>query len=298
MEKTSGGFAVLVALTIVLIFLFTAACTPNILAVSAASPTPTAASNTSIEPSSTQTPTINPQDIEEVKINQNIQDFLNKSGVYTDEAESNRLMTYHDQRIALGWMGEGEDDIEFQGELLGYIISDDYILMAVGFNGTDGLNHVKPMAIPIGFFDYSDGQSDKFPFQFEKLGDWTLLTSHKMNFETSLKDVEERLNTIKGKPVILAFCTALSDDDILKKGVGRFGDKCIPFYKELKNSSHLPIGLMSEIVVETNENIVLQKTKHSLSSDIKIPDINNINDLKKIDILVVPRILRISSNLW
>ena len=302
MRKIRNGIVVIIALTLGLISMFSAACAPADLVVVAATPapapTPTLAPTATIETTPTPTPTINPQDIEETKLNQNILDFLSKAGEYTDEAESNRLMSYNNQKIALGWTGEGDNSFELQGEFLGYIRKGEYLIMAVGFNGTDGLNHVKPIAIPIGFFRNSDGQSDIFPFQFIKLGDWTLLTSHKMNFETSLKGVEERLKAIKGSPVILDFTTALNDDEIWDMGVGRFGETCIPYYEDLKNNSQLPNGLMAEIVVKANEVIVIQKTKYSLSSDIKIPDITSIEDLKNIDISVVPRSFGISSNLW
>ncbi|MEA4948167.1 MAG: hypothetical protein VB068_00725 [Petrimonas sp.] len=295
MKKTSGSVAVIVSLAVVLISSLSAACAPGSLVLPAATPPP-AVPTATVDP--TPIPTIDAQGIEDAKSNQNIQDFLNKSGIYTDEAMSNRLMTYQDQRIALGWIGEGDTTVDFQGEFLGYIVNDEYILMAVGFCGTDGLNHVKPIAIPIGFFSNSDGQSDKFPFQFRKLGGWSLLTSHKLQYETSLKGVEERLNTIKGTPVILSFSTGISDEDISNKGVGRFGEVSRSYYEELQKNSPLFTGLMSEVVVKSNEDIVLQKTKYSLSSDVKIPDIKNIEDLTNIDLSVIPRAFAISSNLW
>jgi len=256
------------------------------------SPTP----STEVTPEVTQSPS--PEEIEIVKFNQNIQDFINKTGEYSDEVMNEKLMSYYGEKLALGWIMESATGlIDFQGDLIGYIKSGDYIIMAIGFNGADGKNHVKPMAIPISFFNNPNNQSNKFPFQFIKNQEWNTETHRSIEYENSLEGIMGRLDKVKNSPVVLSVWDGVLDKNI-EDAKNFFGNGSAVYFDELKKAGTLVNGLMSEVVVSSNEDILGDKTKYSLDSNISIPDIESIDDLKNIDISTVPLVSMMSSNLW
>jgi hypothetical protein len=291
-----GGFAVFVFLTVASICLFSSACVPSNLAMTVATPTPTVAPTATTDPAST--PTMDVQDIKEAKLNQNIQDFINKTGEYSDEAMNEKLMSYYSEKLALGWIMESETGIvDFQGVFLGYIKSGDYIIMAIGFNGADGMNIVKPMAIPISFFSNPNNQSNVFPLQFVKNREWDMKTHHSIEYESSLEGVIGRLVKVKNSPVILSVWDGLIDKNI-DDAKEYFGNESIAYFDELNESGVLVNSLISDVVVSSNEDVLGRKTKYPLGSSVPIPDIESIDDLKNVDISTVPMVSMISSNLW
>ncbi len=292
MKKSGGGFAVIVSLAMVLFFVFFTACAPNGLVMPAASPTLTAVPTAAIAP--TPTPTMNAQDIEEAKFNQDIQDFINETGEYTEDAISNRLISYHNEILDLGWIRGNGNVISLQGWFINYVSVGDYLVLAVGFDGKDGKNHVKPVAIPIKYFEAGNQSVN---FSFEEMGDWNMITSHHKAWESNPDNIINRLNTVKDNPVILTFYNNMTDGTT-GDAVKMFGEGCEPYFNELNDTDNLTNNLVSEVSVLNNEKILSRKADYNSNADDSIPDIQSVDDLKNIDISMVPRVFGMGSNLW
>lgn len=304
MKKSSGSFAVFAALIIVFVSLFSFACTPSGLVVFAALQTPTAVQTAPIEPRATPDVILSPSPAptetplfsteRTAELNQQFQDFLNKEGEFSEEAISNRLLSCRDQTLDLGWFEGDEAGVTLQAWFFDYIISDDYIVMAVGFNGIDGKNHIKPMAIPIRYFE---ANNPSVQFGFTEMGDWSTTTSYQLVWESSEDNIVSRLNIVKGNPVNLTLYTNMSDE-IVRNGVAVFGKGCEPYLNEFKKTNDLVNCLMSEISVSTNEEILSQEAVYNPSAVGSVPDMNSVDDFMSIDVSTAPRVFMIWSNLW
>ncbi len=293
MKRMIGGFAVIVFLTVVLISWFSSACAPSSLAMTVATPTQTTAPTATTDP--TPTPTMDVQDIKESEFNQDIQNFINKTGEFTDEALGNKVLSYKDSKVALGWIGEGPNSVDFQGYFIGYVRVHHYILMAIGFNGSDGENHVKAIGTPLKYFENPNDRS--VLFAFEETEDWIMSTSRHIAWESTSEGIINRLNRVVGNPVILNFLGEI-DSVTMEKAIDIYGESSRPYFEELSDAAVMVDALMSEVMVSENEKLLSRKTGHQLNSSIKLPEIESLQDLMNADILTVPMVSMISSNLW
>jgi hypothetical protein len=233
------------------------------------------------------------QDIEEAKFNQDIQDFLSETGEFSEEALGDRLISYHNEVLDMGWTGGTGHALYLQGWFINYIRVGDYLILAVGFDGRDGKNLVKPVAIPISYFESNNPSAN---FSFEEMGDWDMVTSHQLIWEQNPDNIISRLDVVKGNPVIFSFYNNMSDGTI-GKAIEMFGEGCEPYFSELKNTSDLVNRLMSE-VSSNNENILSRGRAEYEFKSAYIPNMQSVDDLRSIDISDIPRTFRVASNLW
>lgn len=231
-----------------------------------------------------------------IELNQQFHDFLNKQGEFSQENMDSKLLYYNNARktLDLGWINGDEAGVALQTYFFDYFRSGDYIIVAVGLNGTDGNNHVKPMVIPINYFKENN---PSVKFAFTEMGDWNTSTSYRLIWESNAGNIVDRLNKIKGNFVILDLYTKMSDE-IIKNGVCLFGNGCEPYLNEFKNTNNLVNGLMSDVSATNNERILGRDAVYDSSVDSTVPDIKSVDDLMSVDISKAPRIFMISSNLW
>ena len=244
------------------------------------------------EATPTPSTTISRVEVEGAELNKEIQDFINKIGKYSDEAINDRLMTYYDDKLSLGWVGEGLGSIDFQGQFLGYVKVDDYIILAIGFSDDSGENLVKPIGILINCFN---NQSLGFPFV--ETDSWSILTYHKAVWETSDERILNRLDRVKGNPILLNFLCEM-DDVSFEQAIDTFGESSRFYIENLVNSIPLVKALVSDVAVSANEEILHQKTVYKIDIDFSIPNICNLQELMSVDISKVPLVSMISSNMW
>jgi len=228
-------------------------------------------------------------------VNQQIKEFIDKTGNFSDEAIQQYLINYHgNKNLELGFVESSEGIIFLQGFLFDYTRVGDYIVMAVGFDGADGKNHVKPAVIPIKMYERPNNE---ISFTFEKLGDWKVAgTSHDLIYKTNAKDITDTLDLLKGHAVKLGFPnpdTESSGAD-KKQLIDLFGEEGLPLFE---NAQEKTIELASEVTF--NESIItdVNKITYSSNADFEIPDIDSLDDLKNVDLSKVPWVSMIGSNL-
>lgn len=288
--KRTRTVAPLVNFGIVVVFLLSSACSARGEASLLSAPTPT------ITPTPTSTPTAIPSPTmsqEEIELNQKIQDFLYESGDFTDEKIDNRSLIYRHSKLDFGWVGGNGSTISLQGWFFDYTRVNDYLILAVGFDGEEGQKHVKPVAIPISYFENGNQAAS---FSFEELRDWNMSTHHKLVWESSIDGILFRLNTVKGNPIILSFYNNMANGTI-EEAVKFFGEGCELYFTELWDTEDLANRLVSDVSVSNNESLLIRAPAEFEFNAENIPEIQNVIDLKNVDISEVPRAFQISSNL-
>ncbi len=289
--KRTRTVALLVNFGIVVVFLFSSACSAGGEASLLSAPTPTITPTPTATPTATPSPTMSQ---EEIELNQKIQDFLNGSGEFTDETMDKRSLIYRHGKLDFGWVGGNGNTISLQGWFFDYTRVNGYLILAVGFDGEEGERHVKPVAIPISYFENGNQAAS---FSFEELRDWNMSTHHKLVWESSIDSILFRLNAVKGTPIIVSFYNNMADGTI-EEAVKLFGEDCELYFTELRDTEELANRLVSEVSVSNNESILIRDPAEFEFTAENIPDIQNVIDLKNVDISEVPRAFQISSNLW
>lgn len=228
----------------------------------------------------------------EILVNQQIQDFLNKEGNFSNENIQQYLINYNgNKNLELGFVEESPGTIFLQGWFFDYARVGDYLIMKVGFEGVDGKNHVKPVAIPIKMYERS---GNDIPFNFLKMSDWKVYAGDDLIYKTDAKSIIETLDLLKGHPVKLGFPNSGGEfTEIQKKQlIDLFGEEDLPLFE---NAQEKTIELASEVT--TNESIKNDAVSYSSSADFEIPNIDTFDNLHTIDLSKVPFISIIGSNL-
>jgi len=224
-----------------------------------------------------------------------MQDFLNKTGDFSDEAIQQYLINYHaDKNLELGFVESGQGFVELQGFLFDYARVGDFLIMAVGFAGADGKNHVKQVAIPISVYE---NPGNEIPFNFEKMSAWKVAgIRHDLIYKTDAKSIIDTLDLLKGHAVKFGFPNPDTESSGADKErlIDLFGEDNWPFFENIKEKT---IELASEVNLNESVRTDVNKVTYSSNVDFEITDIDSLDDLKNVDLSKLPCLCSIGSNL-
>ena len=207
----------LFALTLVTsVLLFIYACSPGGIAVSSVTPEPsltavptsTPTATPSATPTAIPTPAVDEYGFTEerkAELNQQIQDFLNKEGNYTEESLAGQLLTGQSNEIfykgtrKLGLMDETP---RIQCWLFDYFMWEERLMLIVGLDGKSDERFVTLLEIPVYFYD----RYEPATFIFTQLVGHSLSSQGKSaEPHCSIAQMKDYLDLLKNHPIIITF---------------------------------------------------------------------------------------------
>ncbi len=258
-------------------------------------PTPVVTPTPAVTPSPLPTEAQMMSEEEMADLDQQFYDFIKREGEFSANELNNKLLSTRNMTLNLGCVEGDENGVTIQGWFFDYIRLDDYIIMAVGFDGADNKSHIKPLAIPISYFEKENNQTVKFGFS--EMGEWKTSTTYHLVWESNAEHIIDRLFKTKGNPIEITLYTNMTEE-IIRNGVNFFGEGCESYLREFIQTNELALSLMSEISILKNERILnIDANDYPITGE-SIPEITNVDDFLNTDVGKVPLVFMIWSNLW
>jgi len=288
--KLAARYAVLIA-TVVIVTLCSASCAPrtNIALVSTPQPTSTITTTPIVTPTPKLTITPIPTDSpvptissdEAVIINQQIQDFLQYKGIYSQENIQSYLFsrgTANEEIFyKLGVVYEGETSYQIQGWLFGYTMRADDLLLIVGFDSKNNDRFVTALKIPLFLKSINRNGGVLLTHQNSWRNPTNFYGSNERPFE-----YEEVVTLLTlNQPFLYEFITLSlpSDEEAKEKG----WERNIELYHEQRDNQQYGYNLVSKLDRNNQAVHVLINAKN-----YPITEIDEVSDLAELDRLTIP----------
>lgn len=288
--KLTARYVVLIV-TVIIVTLCSASCAPrtNVALVSTPQPTSTITATPIVTP--TPKPTITPiptdspvptiSSDEAVIINQQIQDFLQYKGIYSQEnIQSYQYSERHanvDYFYNLGIVYEAEKNYyQIQGWLFGYTMQADDLLLIVGFDSIHNDRFVTALKIPL--FNKCINAKGGVGFTYQNA--WRNPTYfHSGDNGYDYEDIVSHLAL--NQPFLYLFITMPlpSDEEAKEKGWERY----IELYHEQRDNQQYGYNLVSQL--DRNDQTVHVPAN---AKNFPITEIDEVSDLAELDRLTIP----------
>ena len=283
--KLTARYAVLIV-TVIIVTLFSASCAPrtNVALVSTPQPTSTITATQIVTP--TPKPTITPiptespvptiSSEEAAIINQQIQDFLQYKGKYSQENIQSYLYPTSESFYKLGVIYDLDTTIKIQGWLFGYTMQADDLLLIVGFDSKRSNRFVTALKIPLYYecsntigwvgIDYQrDWNENTYFHSGENARDYETIISH----------------LVLDQPFLFYYFTNIpSDEESKEKG---YSESSIKLFHEMRDNLQYAYNLVSRL--EPNNQAVQVP---SSAKNFPISEIDEVSDLVELDRLTIP----------
>ena len=229
-------------------------------------------------PETTETPIFSEE--RTVELNQQIQDFLNKDGEYTEEKMSQKLIKISSEHKEEMKMGIMDSTPRIQGWLFDYFESEDNLLLIIGLDNKNDERFVTLLQIPTYFYDkYSPAN-----FIFTELyGDTFQGNAKNVDPNNNSDEMKSYLDRLKDGPIIFTLRTNKFPDRWSEEAKD-LGDFAIRFVDEGNSKVDLSKSLIAEV---SNNNLDFDIGDHV---DTEIISINESLDINNIDMSKVVRL--------
>ena len=288
MKLTARSAALIV--TVIIVTMYSASCAPrtNVALVSTPQPTsiitatpiitPTPKPTISPIPTESPVPTISSD--EAVIINQQIQDFLQYKGIYSQENIQSYLysrgLPNEDDFYKLGIIYGAEDSYKIQGWLFGYTMQADDLLLIVGFDSKNSDRFVTALKIPLYYecsntigwvgIDYQREWSENSYFHSgENARDYETIISH----------------LVLDQPFLFYYFTNIPSDEQAKEE--KYDENAIKLIHEMRDNLQYAYNLVSRLEPNNQTLHVPANTKN-----FPISEINVVSDLTGLDRITIP----------
>ena len=213
-------------------------------------------------------------------LNQQIQDFLNKDGEYTEEKMSQKLIKISSEHKEEMKMGIMDSTPRIQGWLFDYFESEDNLLLIIGLDNKNDERFVTLLQIPTYFYDkYSPAN-----FIFTELyGDTFQGNAKNVDPNNNSDEMKSYLDRLKDGPIIFTLRTNKFPDRWSEEAKD-LGDFAIRFVDEGNSKVDLSKSLIAEV---SNNNLDFDIGDHV---DTEIISINESLDINNIDMSKVVRL--------
>jgi len=207
-------------------------------------------------------------------LDQQIHDFLNKTGDYTEENIDKKMITDSaGKQTKLGIVNFGDS---FECWLFDYLKKADYILLTVGFDGRDDKRFITELAIPV--YVYEKGNLSDYKLVFSKLSDSVIVDGMEETSSASAgEDMCAFLENLKDSPIIV-----YSTVDKFTDSTKGYNDAAKKFIKEYNDKRKL----VKELFYEIADNGL--KLNFDAPDGVSLIRITAKSDIDKIDIKRVP----------
>lgn len=287
--KLTARYAMLIAMVII-VALCSASCAPrtNVTLVSTPQPTSTLTALPIVTP--TPKPTITPiptdspvptiSSDETVIINQQIQDFLQYKGIYSQENIQNYLYSEGHANgeifYKLGIVNAWEDCCQIQGWLFGYTMKANDLLLIVGFDSKNDDRFITALKIPLFYECINEKGAVLLTYQ----NAWNNPTY--FHSGENVYDYEEIISHITlNQPFLFDFITIpLPNDEELKE---QGGEHYIELVHERLDNRQYAYNLISQLD-RNNQTVHIPAN----AKNFPITEIDEVSDLVKLDRLTIP----------
>ena len=211
--------------------------------------------------------------IKSTELNQQIQDFLNKEGEFTEEKVQELVFGHarNKEEMRLGWF---DSNPALEGILLGSHKINDYILMEVGLLDRNKERFVTVVGIPSYLFDGTNNMNLGFYRYDEDNGGSVLMGDLKNENE-----ILEKLETLKNKAIVFGF--EYQNLIISDKDRERCGETILRFIEDAEGKIEIAEGLAAGVWTNGIQ-------KDISGNEIDITKVGDIKDIYNLDISDIP----------
>ena len=233
-------------------------------------------------------------------MNQQMQDFLNREGEFTQEKIASMMMQFytgneidyyeHFKTDTVG-LGISEWQPLIQGYLFDYFEDDGRLILIFGFDGRDGNRFITPVEIPIYIYDNIEQAEFKVVKSFVNTIDCRVYGSQSdtVEYDYELMDCSDRnlllplLDSLKGKVFAFSLYYYIYDD---KEGLGddELGRIISEYIDEVNSKNDLSFGLVQLIT----SNDIEYDWEDRIGDSDSIIKIKSSDDIISINISDVP----------
>lgn len=288
--KLTARYAVLIV-TVIILTLCSASCAPRTSIALDSTPQPTSTITATPIVTPTPKPTITPiptdspaptiSSDEAVIINQQIQEFLQYKGIYSQENIQSYLYSSETANeeifYKLGIVNAWEDSYQIQGWLFGYTMKANDLLLIVGFDSRNDDRFVTALKIPL-FYECINTNGGVF---LTYQNSWRNPTRFYYSNER-LYDYEEIvIHLALNQPFLYEFITLSlpSDEEAKEKG----WERNIELFHEQRDNQQYGYNLVSKLDRNNQAVHVLVNAKN-----YPITEIDEVSDLAELDRLTIP----------
>jgi len=280
----------LVALSLFILttILFSTACDPSVMVALTNTPepiatttvTPFATPTVKPSPSPTATPILPPTELafspeEKAVLNQQIHDFLNYQGDYSEENIKQFLFPELDKFYRLGVKYINESMCEVQGWLFDYLEKDGDLLLIVGFESKDNYRFVTVLCAPT----HITKLDSRCGVDLISSLVWNSFSSYSILCRTSDKDTIKQ-HLAKNKPFLTDFFILSSTDEAAAEAGG---DALVLINRHYRENLHYIHNLISQL--ELNG---AKLDKKLITEGKEIPQISELSEIDSLDNITLP----------
>ena len=215
------------------------------------------------------------------ELNQQIQDFLNYQGEYSEENIQQYLLPRdHGEPLNLGLIYINESTLRNQSWLFDYMEKDGDLLFIVGFDGKDNQRFATVLNIPLSILKKSPIVGEE-GVALVKLDSWSASTGERVIGFTSDRELIESHLT-RNKPLLTNFYVIIFDEKNAEETGGEGHLEVVRYYNN--NASYI-----GDLLSQINQNGI--EIKNNLKSqDKQISKIEELSDINDIDNYSMPNI--------